>query len=76
MTRLDFEQATHNNIFREIVNPKGHVKIGAPLLHSFKNNYKPPTLDEGFSEIVRVNFVPRFEFEEHKAIYSMYLVEK
>jgi len=71
-----FEQATHNNIFREIVNPKGHVKIGAPLLHSFKNNYKPPTLDEGFSEIVRVNFVPRFEFEEHKAIYSMYLVEK
>ena len=72
-----FEQANHNNIYREIIDTKGgHVKIGAPLLHNFKNKYQPPTLDEGFEEIVHVNFVPRFETEEHRAIYSMYLVEK
>jgi len=75
MMKATFEQAMHNNIYREIVD-KSHVKIGAPLLHSFKSKFQPPTLDEGFAEIVHVNFVPRFETEEHKAIYSMYLMEK
>ena len=70
-----FAQVKHHNIFRDIVD-KNHTKIKEPLLHSFKSKYQHPTLDEGFEEIVHVNFVPSFETEEHQAIYSMYLVEK
>ena len=36
---------------------------------------KEPTLDEGFSEIVTVNFIPNFENEDHRKIYEMHLTE-
>lgn len=42
----------------------------------FSNILEPPTLEEGFKEIVRVNVVPRFENEERKKLYNMYLLER
>ena len=66
----------HNNIFREIIDTDDHAKIGQPLFHSYKSKFQEPTLAEGFSEIVRINFLPVFQFEEHKILYHMYLLEK
>ena len=37
---------------------------------------KEPTMDEGFAEIVKVNIVPEFKYEQHRDLYQMYLVEK
>ena len=42
----------------------------------FRNKYQEPSLDEGFSEIVRVNFVPRFRSSEEETLYRSYLLEK
>ena len=72
-----FDHAKHNNIFREFTDTRNeHSKIGEPLLHSFKSKYQEPNLEEGFAEIVKVNFVPKFVFEQHRQTYFMYLQEK
>ena len=72
-----FEHARHNNIFRQIIDTtKEHAKIGEALMHQYKNKYQEPSVDEGFSEIVKINFVPQFLHEEHRLIYFMYLQEK
>ena len=69
--------AKHNNIYREIIDTsKDHAKIGEALMHQFKNKYQEPSLDEGFTEIVKINVVPKFLFEQHRQIYFMYLQEK
>jgi hypothetical protein len=46
------------------------------LLTILRCFFQEPTLSEGFSEIVRVNFLPVFKFEEHRILYHMYLLEK
>ena len=72
-----FEHSKHNNIFRQIIDTtKEHAKIGEPLMHQYKNKYQEPSLAEGFSEIVKINFVPQFSCEQHRLIYFMYLQEK
>ena len=69
--------AKHNNIYREIIDTsKNHAKIGEALMHQFKNKYQEPSLDEGFTEIVKINVAPKFLFEQHRQIYFMYLQEK
>ncbi|XP_046472351.1 uncharacterized protein F21D5.5 isoform X1 [Neodiprion pinetum] len=42
----------------------------------YRKNFKPPTMDEGFTEIVKINFVPKFKNEKDKKLYQMYLLEK
>lgn len=37
--------------------------------------FKEPKLSEGFSSIVKVNFVPEFDCREHEVIYRMYLCD-
>ena len=68
------EHAKHNNKFRELTDPS-HAKISELIINSYIKNYKPPSLDEGFAEIVEINFVPNFQNEEHRQIYEMYLLE-
>ncbi|KZC14846.1 Bifunctional polynucleotide phosphatase/kinase [Dufourea novaeangliae] len=69
-----FEHAKHNNKFRELTDPS-HVKITEVIINSFLKNYQPPSLDEGFTEIVQINFVATFENDEHRRFYEMYLLE-
>ncbi|GAB0095715.1 Polynucleotide kinase 3 phosphatase [Sergentomyia squamirostris] len=68
-------QARHNIAFRELIDPT-HVKINEIVLNSYKSKFKEPTTAEGFSEIVRVNVLPKFEKKEHEELYKMYLLEK
>ena len=42
----------------------------------YRKNYVPPNQDEGFNEIIKINFVPRFTNNEHRKIYEMYLLER
>lgn len=68
-----FKHAQHNIAFRELTDTK-HSKINRIVLNSYKKNYEEPSLDEGFTEIVRVNFVPKFADEREKCLYGMYLL--
>jgi hypothetical protein len=33
-------------------------------------------MEEGFKEIVKVNIIPEFKYEQHQDLYHMHLVEK
>ncbi|KAG5331513.1 PNKP kinase, partial [Acromyrmex charruanus] len=68
------EHAKHNNKFRELTDPS-HTPINDIIIHSYMKNYEPPTLEEGFKEIVEINFVPNFRNEQDRRLYEMYLLE-
>ncbi|XP_012253924.2 uncharacterized protein F21D5.5 isoform X1 [Athalia rosae] len=42
----------------------------------YRKNFKPPTLEEGYTEIVKINFVPKFKNDKDKKLYQMYLLER
>ena len=69
------EQARHNNTFREITDTS-HARIKEILFNQYRAKHEPPTVGEGFSEIIKVNFKPRFESDELDNLYHMYLLEK
>jgi bifunctional polynucleotide phosphatase/kinase len=70
-----YEQSRHNNKFRELTD-SSHAKIHDMIFHVYKNKFVEPTTKEGFSEIVKVNFLPKFDKNEHKTLYNMYLLER
>lgn len=42
----------------------------------FRGKYVLPGKKEGFSEVVKVNFVPKFKEPNLEALYRMFLLEK
>lgn len=68
-----FNHARHNIVFRELTDKK-HSKINKIVLNSYKKNYEDPSSEEGFSDIVRVNFVPTFKDERDRSLYEMFLL--
>ncbi|XP_072762871.1 uncharacterized protein F21D5.5 isoform X1 [Anoplolepis gracilipes] len=68
------EHAKHNNKFRELTDPS-HIPINEIIINSYMKNYVPPTLEEGFKEIVEINFIPNFHNEQDRKLYEMYLLE-
>lgn len=68
-------QAKHNNVFRELIDPS-HAVLGEMVFVGYRSKFKEPALKEGFQEIVRANFVPKFDNEEHEKLYKMYLTDK
>ncbi|XP_070499125.1 uncharacterized protein F21D5.5 [Chironomus tepperi] len=70
-----YHHSRHNNIFREMID-SSHAKIGDIVFNTYKSKFVPPTLKEGFDEIVKVNCLPKFDNSEHEKLYRMYLLEK
>ncbi|KAJ8928963.1 hypothetical protein NQ314_018400 [Rhamnusium bicolor] len=70
-----FQQAKHNNKFRELTD-KSHVPVSEIIINSLKKNFQEPDVLEGFSEIVKIPFVPEFENAEHEKLYKLFLLEK
>ncbi|XP_011506102.1 PREDICTED: uncharacterized protein F21D5.5 [Ceratosolen solmsi marchali] len=70
---INKEHIKHNNIFR-VLTDSTHQVISDMIINSYLKNFIPPTEDEGFSEIVKINFVPSFKSEEDKKLYEMYLL--
>ena len=69
------EQARHNNTFREITDTS-HTRIKEILFNQYRAKHEPPTLGEGFTEIIKANLVPSFKSDELDNLYHMYLLEK
>ncbi|XP_077313208.1 bifunctional polynucleotide phosphatase/kinase [Lithobates pipiens] len=67
------EQAKHNNRFREMTyTGKGHVSVNDMVINSYKSKYVAPSLNEGFTEILKINFVPSFKHPELKSLYLQF----
>ncbi|KAB0790081.1 hypothetical protein PPYR_15599 [Photinus pyralis] len=64
----------HNNKFRQITD-KTHVPVGEVILNMYKKNYEEPIVEEGFNEIVNVDFVPKFDNDDHEKLYKMFLLD-
>lgn len=74
---VSYEHARHNNKFRQLTSPEQiHHQVNDMVLNAYKAKFEEPRLHEGFSEIVHVNFVPRFEDEKLRKLYPMFLIEK
>lgn len=69
-----YKQAKHNNAFRELTN-RNHASINDMVFNMYKSKYQEPTKEEGFEEIVKVNFLPKFESAADEKLYKMYLLE-
>lgn len=69
------QQALHNERFREMTD-KTHKPINVIVMNGFKSKFKEPTLKEGFKEIVKINFVPKFDSKKHELLYKQYLLER
>ncbi|CAJ0959979.1 unnamed protein product [Ranitomeya imitator] len=65
------ELAKHNNRFREMTS-KGHVSVNDMVMNSYKSKFVAPSLTEGFSEILKINFVPNFKDPDLKALYQQF----
>lgn len=67
------KHAQHNIAFRDLINVN-NSHVNQIAFNAYKSNFEEPTLEEGFSEIVRVNFVPHFRSEAEKELYNIYLL--
>ncbi|KAM3823815.1 bifunctional polynucleotide phosphatase/kinase isoform 1-T2 [Vipera latastei] len=65
------EQAKHNNKFREMTE-KEHVPVNNIVLNTYKSKYVEPSLEEGFSEILKINFVPQFTDSKLESLYRQF----
>ncbi|XP_063798503.1 bifunctional polynucleotide phosphatase/kinase isoform X2 [Pseudophryne corroboree] len=65
------EVAKHNNRFREMTS-KGHVSVNDMVINSYKSKFVAPSLNEGFSEILKINFVPNFKEPGLRALYQQF----
>ena len=67
--------AVHNNLFRELtVQDSGYKTVSHLAFRSYSSKFQEPSIDEGFTEIVRVDFMPTFANDRLKALYMMYLL--
>ncbi|KAJ6647211.1 Bifunctional polynucleotide phosphatase/kinase [Pseudolycoriella hygida] len=71
---VSFAHSKHNNKFRELTDAT-HKPVNEIVMNSFKKYYEPPTVAEGFLEVVNVNFIPKFKTSEDEKLYKMYLLE-
>jgi len=72
---VDRIHASHNNKFRELVGDK-HDTVPDVAFNAYHLRFQEPADTEGFTDIVKVNFIPRFSSEDRKQTYTMHLLEK
>ncbi|XP_055536336.1 uncharacterized protein F21D5.5-like isoform X2 [Wyeomyia smithii] len=48
-----YKQSKHNNIFRELTD-RSHTSINDMVFNMYKSKYQEPSIEEGFSEIIKI----------------------
>ncbi|KAM4652463.1 bifunctional polynucleotide phosphatase/kinase isoform 1-T3 [Discoglossus pictus] len=67
------ELAKHNNRFREMTyTGKEHVHVNDMVINSYKSKFVLPSDSEGFSEIVKIHFVPSFKDQQLEDLYRQF----
>lgn len=66
-------QSYHNNQFRKMAYPdKRHKTINYLAFNSYKSKFKPPSVEEGFTEVVEVSISPYFTDQRLKDLYQQF----
>jgi len=69
------ENSLHNNKFRDLTNTnKDYKHVGRIAFNIYKSSFEEPQLDEGFEDIVKLNFAPCFDDVEMEKLYFSYLL--
>ncbi|XP_034237622.1 uncharacterized protein F21D5.5 [Thrips palmi] len=68
-------RARHNNKFRELIG-EPHQPISEMIMNSHKSKFKEPEETEGFQEVIKISFKPKFTNKKHERLYKMYLLDK
>lgn len=72
MTSL--EHAKHNNRFRELTersDEKG--KVNDMVFNVYKSKFVEPSLDEGFTDVINIEFMPSFTDAYRRTLYHQFL---
>ncbi|XP_071529360.1 uncharacterized protein F21D5.5 isoform X1 [Panulirus ornatus] len=69
------DHSRHNNKFREL-SGADHTKVNDMIYNMYKSKYNEPNIKEGFDDIVKVNFIPKFRTAKEEKLYRMFLLEK
>ncbi|XP_041455017.1 bifunctional polynucleotide phosphatase/kinase-like [Lytechinus variegatus] len=71
------DHARHNEKFRQLTpSGKNHASIADMIFYSFRKNFVAPKKEEGYSEVVQVNFLPSFNNSDEEKLYKKFLLEK
>ncbi|KAG4070386.1 hypothetical protein HA402_006528 [Bradysia odoriphaga] len=71
---VPFAHSKHNNIYRELTDST-HKPVNDIVMNTFNKHYEQPTVAEGFEEVVKVNFIPKFNSIDEEQLYRMYLID-
>ncbi|KAL1513772.1 hypothetical protein ABEB36_003137 [Hypothenemus hampei] len=69
-----FDQMRHNNKFREIIDPS-HAVVSDIIIFGYRKNYQEPDESEGYTQIVKIPFIPKFSNESHENLYKTFLLD-
>ncbi|XP_031559592.1 bifunctional polynucleotide phosphatase/kinase-like isoform X2 [Actinia tenebrosa] len=68
------EHAQHNNTVRETLNTdKDYKHVGTMVFNIYRSHYVEPSCDEGFSEILKIKFIPKFKEKSTREFYNQFL---
>ncbi|KAK9506128.1 hypothetical protein O3M35_008119 [Rhynocoris fuscipes] len=68
------DRCIHNNRFRQLV--KNSEPVPHTAIVTFFKRFEEPSVEEGFTSVVKVPFVPNFPNPDHERLYKMYLLGK
>lgn len=66
--------ARHNEKFRVMIQKS--KPVNDIIMHSYKKKFVEPSISEGFTEILKVNFVPNFQSPMHEKLYMSFLLDR
>ncbi|KAG8140206.1 putative Bifunctional polynucleotide phosphatase-kinase protein [Naja naja] len=70
-SRRRYTECAKKARFREMTE-KEHVPVNNIVLNTYKSKYVEPSLEEGFSEILKINFVPQFTDSKLESLYRQF----
>eukprot|EP01061_Rhynchopus_euleeides_P033931 TRINITY_DN574_c2_g1_i1.p1 TRINITY_DN574_c2_g1~~TRINITY_DN574_c2_g1_i1.p1 ORF type:complete len:594 (+),score=184.10 TRINITY_DN574_c2_g1_i1:188-1783(+) len=73
--RTPVELAKHMNQYREIVTNGERAHVPGIAYNMYTSKFSEPDEDEGFTEVVEIQFVPQFQSEKEKKLFGMFLTE-
>ncbi|GAB1597666.1 uncharacterized protein F21D5.5-like [Argonauta hians] len=71
---VSLNHARHNEKFRVMISQS--KPIPDMIMHSYKKHFQEPSLSEGFLEILKINFVPKFSSPMHEKLYTSFLLDR
>ncbi|KAI9206310.1 polynucleotide kinase 3 phosphatase-domain-containing protein [Polychytrium aggregatum] len=70
--RASLDLCNHNNAYREHIQKADHSHVPDVAFASFRSRFEEPLVDEGFGEVIPIDFVPQFESDAEKQSWLMF----